>query len=254
MMKTFKKEIKWREEKDSIFICDCKLLRDLFLPKKYLDFIIRFHSGILENELNRKEIKVLNDFKRLNMVGNLHIGPISGNFFKKATQILDNELGAERVRDNDFLYKKFKEYPEFFLGIFLDDELIGVVFGFPREDYLLMSELAIDRRFQRRGFGGLLVKEFEKVAKERKHHKINVGSDDKAINFYSSLDYKPFLLVQYGKDVYFAEEFKLPIMRKGNREEDFVELKIRQFSANILKNLRRRFPKAYFQYIFTKEI
>ncbi len=190
----------------------------------------------------------------MRLLSDLEIRHIKDKEFNKAIKILDEELGKKRVRNSNFLYEKFNKYPEFFLGIFLDNDLIGVISGFPREDYLLISEIAIDSKFQKRRFGRRLVEEFEKIAKKKDYKKINVGSDDKAVEFYSSLNYKPFLLVQYKKNVYFPEKFKLPILRKGNFGEDFVELSIKNPSLENLKNLRKKFPKAYFQYIFTKEI
>lgn len=193
----------------------------------------------------------------MKLLSDLEVKHIKYKELKEAIKILDKELGENRVRNPKFLYNKFKEYPEFFLGIFLNDELIGVVFGFPREDYLLMSELAIDRRFQRRGFGRLLVKEFEKVAKEKKYYKINVGSEDKSINFYSSLNYKPFLLIQFGKGDYFEEDFnKFKIIRiyNYNKNNTAIEVKIINCNLELINKLRNKFPKAYFQYIFTKQI
>ena len=178
--------------------------------------------------------------------------------FDDAINILDNELGEKRVRSSKFLYRKFKEFPKFFLGIFLDNELIGVIFGFPREDYLLISELAIDRRFQERGFGKLLVKEFEKVAKENKYYKINVGSEDKSIYFYESLlGYKPFLLIQFEKGDCSEEDFnKFKIIRiyNYNKNNTAIEVKITNCNLKLINQLRKKFPKAYFQYIFTKQI
>jgi len=190
----------------------------------------------------------------MKLLSKLEFKRIKSKEFGNLIKILDNELGKERVRDVKFLYQKLKEFPEFFIGVFLDEEIVGIICGFPKEDYLLISEIAIDKRFQKRGFGKLLVKEFEKIAKEKEYSTINVGANDKAIKFYSSLKYKSFLLVQYERGVYSPEEFKLPILRKGNHKEDFVELKIKRFSIKILGNLRKKFPKAHFQYIFTKNI
>jgi GNAT superfamily N-acetyltransferase len=147
----------------------------------------------------------------------MKISKLKRKEFSSAMKILNNELGSERVRDEKFLLEKFKEFPEFFIGIFLDKELIGVICGFPREDYLLMSELAIDRRFQKRGFGKLLVKEFDKIAKEKNYSQIKVGAMDGAISFYNSLeDYNPLLLIQYDSGKYVPSEFNLPIIRTGN--------------------------------------
>lgn len=171
--------------------------------------------------------------------------------FSNAMDILDNELVMERVRDRKFLHDKFKEFPKFFIGIFLDKELVGVVCGFPREDYLLISEIAVDSRFQRRGFGKKLVEKFEQVAKN-KYNKINVGAQDEAINFYDALNYKPFLLIQLIKQDYSLKDFKNFSSIKAT--SNAIEVKIKKPDINEIKKLRKKYPKAHFQYIFTKNI
>lgn len=252
MIKTFNKHIKWREDRGKILICDCKLLRDLFLPLTFLEAIKEINNGLDFIHLSSENKNIYFDFEKLKMLGNLEISPLTEKSFPKAMQILDNELGKERVRDKEFLYEKFKEFPEFFLGVFLDKELIGVVSGFPREDYLLMGELAIDRRFQGRSFGKRLVQKFERITREKGYSKIKVGSDDKALEFYRSLGYKPFLLAQYKKGEYKKKDFGLEIIKTGSNEEDFVALRLNEFSIEQLEELRKKFPKAYFQYIFEK--
>jgi len=131
----------------------------------------------------------------------------------------------------------------------LGKELIGAVCGFPREDYLLMSEIAIDSRFQRRKFGEKLVKKFEKVA-FKKYNKIHVGALDNAIEFYKSLNYKPFLLVQFENGVYDKNDFSsfevLSVLDYG------IELNPINCNLIELKRLRNLYPKAKLQYIFTK--
>ncbi len=118
-----------------------------------------------------------------------------------------------------------------------------------------MSELAIDSKFQKRGFGKRLVEKFERVAKE-KYNRINVGAEDKAINFYSNIGYKPFLLIQFKSKDYSNNDFNnFAIIRKY----DFggyltIESKVIRYNLEILNKLRKKYPKAYFQYIFTKNI
>jgi len=171
--------------------------------------------------------------------------------FNKAMNVLDNELGKDRVRSKKFLKDKYVEFKEYFIGLYSDNELIGVVCGFPREDYLLMSELAIDFRFQGKGLSKLLVKEFEKIG-FKKHVKINVGALDNAINFYGNLCYFPFLLIQFTNKEYSENDFsdfKILSIKDGG-----IELKVDSFSLNELMGLRKKFPKGNLQYIFSKNI
>ena len=180
----------------------------------------------------------------------LEVKQLSPENFHSGMKILDNELGNERVRSSDLLREKLKECPEFFIGIYLDEELVGVICGFPREDYLLISEVAIDCRFRRRKFGERLVREFEKVG-FGKYDKINVGALDDSIEFYKSLGYSPFLLVQFKKGAYNREDFsEFEILSSGDSS---VELEVEDCSLGELNLLRETYPKAKLQYIFMKE-
>jgi GNAT superfamily N-acetyltransferase len=179
----------------------------------------------------------------------LKIKRLTKKDFPKAMKILDNELGKKRARNSEFLNKKFKSFPKFFIGIFLEDELIGVICGFPREDYLLMSEIAIDSRFQGRGFGKRLVKAFEVIAK-KDYKQINVGALDVSIPFYKSLNYQPFLLVQFKKREYSKEDFKeFKIIKYG---QGIIEIAVKNCNVELLRKLRKKYPQANFQYIFSK--
>jgi len=189
------------------------------------------------------------------MKKDLEIRQIKPNEFNDAIKILDKELGNRRVRSRSYLSKKFKEYPKFFIGIFFDKGIVGVIGGFPREDYLLMSELAIDSKFQKKGFGKKLVKKFEEIAKKR-YNQIRVGSEDKVLGFYSALKYKPFLLIQFKSKDYSYDDFNnFKIIRKYNFKGYLtIEAKIIRYNLELLNKMRKKYPKAYFQYIFIKKL
>jgi len=249
MIRTLKKQIKWRKDKKGLFICNCKKLTDLKLSLEYKPFLKKLSQGVDFEKLTKTEKLIFSEFGKMEFLTNLELKELPLEDFPLAMNILDNEIGKKRVRNSDFLKKKFRENSEYFIGIYLDDELVGVVCGFPREDYLLMSEIAIDCRFQRRKFGERLVQEFEKIGL-KKYNKINAGALDRAIEFYKSLNYKPFLLIQFKKGTYHKDDFSdfeiLAIRDYG------IELKIKDCSLNELDRLRKIYPKASLQYIFTK--
>lgn len=254
MMQTLNNHIRWRKDREDILICDCKRLIDLKLPLKYESFMEKLDKGIEKDNLVEEEQKVFSDFEKMKLLSNLEIRQIKTKEFNDAIKILDNELGKKRVRSKNYLSKKFKESPEFFIGAFLDKKIIGVVGGFPREDYLLISELAIDSRFQKRGFGKKLVEKFEQIAK-RKYNKINVGAEDKAINFYSTLSYKPFLLIQFKKEDYNEDFDNFDLIRKYNLKGYLtIEAKVKNIDVKYLEKLRKKYSKVYFQYIFSKTL
>ena len=216
---------------------------------KHEQFIKKLFCGVNEKELTETEKLIFNEFEKLNLLTDLVVKKLKLGDFSLAMDILDNELGKERKRDSKFLMKKFQENSDLFIGVYLGGELVGVVCGFPREDYLLMSEIAVDFRFQRRKFGEKLVKEFEKICFE-KYDKINVGALDDAIEFYKSLNYKLFLLIQFEKGVYKKDDFSnfdiISIKDYG------IELDLKEYSLEKLNELRKVYSKASLQYIFTK--
>ncbi len=254
MIKTLNKHIKWRRDKEKILICDCKRLIDLKMPFEFENTLRKIWRGVNPEDLNNDEKLLFLDFKKLKFLANLEIRQITIKEFLRAMEILDNELEV-RVRDNKFLLKKFKEFPKFFIGIFLDNELIGIICGFPRDDYFLISELAVDSRFQERGFGKMLVKYFEKVVK-KDYNRINVGAQDKVIGFYKNLGYKQLLFIQYKKGDYSLDSFRNINILKNNDCNNMImlECEISRLDLNFLDRLRKKYPKAYFQYIFTKEL
>lgn len=213
--------------------------------------------GIEKEKLNEEDKKVFSDFEKIKLLSNLEIKQIKPKEFNNAMKILNAELGKNRVRNKEFLLKKFKEHSEFFIGAFLDDELIGIVCGFPREDYLLVSEIAIDSKFHNRGFGKRLIKEFEKNAINKKYNKINVGAEDTALGFYKSLkEYKSFLLIQFKKEDYSDEVFNnFKIIKKYDFDNNrAIEVEIKKTDLTLLNRLRKKYPKAWFQYIFTRQL
>jgi len=252
MMQTLNKHVKWREDNGAIFICDCKRLIDLKIDYKYKKFIKKLNEGINLIELDNEERKVFSDFEKMRLLSNLEIKTLSKKDFKEGLKILDKELGKNRVRNEKFLLEKFKKYHQFFAGIFLDNELIGVIFGFPREDYFLISEIAVDGRFRRRGFGKKLVQFFEETVRKEGYSKINVGSEDDSIGFYLSLKYKPFLLIQF--EDHGSLEKRLRDLKIINSSKGIIEANVEKADIRKIKELRKKFPNANFQYIFTKTV
>ena len=166
------KHVKWRKEKREIFICNCKKLIDLKVELGFENTLKKFEKGFSEEDLSKKDILLFKDLQKLRFLSKLSIRSIKEEEFSEAMSLLDRELKG-RVRTNEFLYKKFKIFHRFFIGIFIDKEIIGLICGFPREDYLLISELAVDSRFRNRDYGRKLVESFEERAKQ-KFKKINV--------------------------------------------------------------------------------
>ncbi len=250
-MKTLKKQIKWRRDKKALFIRDCKNSLDLKLPLENEPFLKKLFCGVNFEELDETEKLIFLEFEKLGFLADLELRELSSENFSQGMDILDSELKVERIRDSDFLKNKFEKCPEFFIGIYLESEIVGIICGFHRDDYLLISEIAVDSRFQKRNFGKKLVMKFEEVG-FKKYDKINVGALDNSIEFYKSLGYNPFLLIQFEKGVYCEGDFSN--FEVINSSDSSVELKIKNCNLGELQRLRNIYQKANLQYIFVKRV
>ena len=66
------------------------------------------------------------------------------------------------------------------------------------------------------------------------------------------MGYKPFLLVQFKKRDYSKEDFKdFKIIKY---EIGIIEIAVENCDLALIQKLRKKFPKANFQYIFYKKL
>ncbi|MGV8172293.1 MAG: GNAT family N-acetyltransferase [Candidatus Woesearchaeota archaeon] len=259
---TFSKHVKFRKEKDDILICDCKNLKDFKLKLEFDKFLKKVSSGISENELlDNLEILLFQDFHSSKLLAELTVRTISTEEYPPADAFLEKQLyqhlpNGKRPRSYDFLLDKLNKNPELFLGLYLDSELIGVVQGFPRDDYLLLSEIAVDIRFRDRGFGSLLIKSFENTARSLGYNKIKLGAQDYAVNLYLKNQYTPSLFIQikeYQKDSVIDTLPKQDIIDISSYDSIIgIELRVDAIDIEYLHDIEKRFQPISIQYLFTK--
>jgi len=197
---------------------------------------------------------------------NTQVRPISVDEYFLADNFLEKHLyriyNGNRPRSYEFLLDKLRENPELFLGLYLDNELIGVIEGFPRDDYLLLSEIAVDIRFRHRGFGTLLLREFENAAKRLNYSKIKLGAQDDAVSLYLKNNYFPTLLIQISDS---KSEYKtvMDYLNKNNiRVLDekrldkvvAIELIVKKIDFELLERFKKLFNPISIQYLFTKNV
>lgn len=186
------------------------------------------------------------------MKNNYKLRVIKKNELNQAIKLLNKNLYR---RNRAFLRKKFKANSKLFIGLFINDKIEGFICGFPRAGYLLLSQLALNKKFRKKGFGKKLVRFFEKNA-GKKYKTIKVGAEDNALGFYYSLGYKPFLLIQYKKP-YSVNDFRdMKIIFKGiwcKYSTLHVKTERKNVKRRTLKKLRKKYPNVYFQYIFEKK-
>ncbi|MDP1695100.1 MAG: GNAT family N-acetyltransferase [Candidatus Woesearchaeota archaeon] len=259
---TFSKHIKFRKEADCLLICDCKLLRDFKVEFEFENFLNAVNKGIKENTTHtEKERLLLKDFHSMRMLSAITIRPIPSEAFQQTDRFMEQQLyHGKRPRTYEFLLEKCKENPTLFLGLYLDDELIGVIQGFPRDDYLLMSELAVDTRFRKRSFGAQLVKAFETNAKKLNYTKIKLGAEDTATLFYYSLGYKPSLFLQVPEK---KQEEVINKLKKDKQEIlgislvnhlAGIELVVDSLDQTKLASLKKQFSPVSAQFLFSKDL
>ncbi len=190
---------------------------------------------------------------------------LSQRNYKIVKNFLQKNLYSEHTglksRGYKLLLRKLKENPDFFIALYLGKELIGVVQGFPRDDYLLMSEIAIAKKFCGRDFGEFLVKEFELRARKKGFKKIKAGAQDKAIDFYKRIKYKPSVLVQMKKKDAPANIAQLlkkhKILAKVQDSKGILVLELaypKSTPLSLLKKLEKEFNAFSTQYTFTKNL
>jgi ribosomal protein S18 acetylase RimI-like enzyme len=118
--------------------------------------------------------------------------------------------------------------------------------------------LSVDSRFKGRGFGKLLVKEFEKQAREKGFKIIKLGSSNESIGFYQSLNYKPSILIQIKVSKFKnikekIKRFKVILINQVNNYKG-IEIKCDKIDLNFLKKIKKDLKADAVQYLFTKKL
>ncbi len=258
--------LKFREEKDSIFLVDCKRLRDFKLGKEFLPVLNKFKSGFYPSDIKSVEEKSLfRDIKKIRGFVSFSIKPLVSAEYKSVYLFIQKTLFSNKEilqpRTYRFLLSKLKKHNSFFLGAYIGKTLVGIIQGFPREDYLLLSELAVVKEFRGRNFGRLLVQAFEKQAVKKDFKKIKLGAQDESIDFYKKQGYAPSILIQTRKKNsktrlgQLLKKYK-PISIKENKDIMIIELECpkKNTPLEVLDKLKKEFNAFSTQYLFTKKV
>lgn len=265
-MLTLSNHLKFREEKDNIFLVDCKRLRDFKLGKEFLPVLKKFKSGFcLSQTRSVKEKSLFKDIKKISGFVSFIIKPLVSAEYKSAYSFIQKTLFSNKdilqPRTYSFLLSQLKKHNSFFLGAYVGKELAGIIQGFPRDDYLLLSEFAVAQKFRGRNFGRLLVKAFEKQAVKAGFKTIKLGAQEEAIDFYKRLGYAPSILVQVKKSdcknklVGLLKKYKQESV-KENKGVLLIELKCfaKNTPVSLLNKLKKEFGAFSTQYLFTKKL
>ncbi|MDD5144545.1 MAG: GNAT family N-acetyltransferase [Candidatus Pacebacteria bacterium] len=87
---------------------------------------------------------------------------------------------------------------------FVGEEVAGYILtNPPYGGVVYISWFSVKDSFQGHGIGSALLKEYEKIAKKRKIHKIHLWTDERNVKFYKK---KKWILVGHVPDNYFGSE------------------------------------------------
>lgn len=97
--------------------------------------------------------------------------------------------------------------PDFYIGAFLQEELVGICYGEPSKKCpgaVCLQGIAVTldekKGLARRGIGSLMLQRFEEIARDKGYNKISLGSADdaKVEKFYLKNGFHPCELVAKG--------------------------------------------------------
>lgn len=64
----FTKHVRFRKEKDCIFLCDCKRLKDFKVPLEYWNILLKLKIGLRNKNLSDKESLLIADFNKAGLI------------------------------------------------------------------------------------------------------------------------------------------------------------------------------------------
>lgn len=125
---------------------------------------------------------------------------------------------------------------------------------------ITLGVMAVDSNYRRQGLARLLINEFEKRCKEKEILHIDLGSRFRACPLYTSMNYKPSLMIQVfdfvsiedvrNKNKYkFEEGFSWQGDGYG-----FIFYKVNEIKEEYIKWFEENVKTAHAQYIFEKDL
>jgi len=107
-----------------------------------------------------------------------------------------NPKNEKRYRPFSYIKRQYGICPELFVGVYKNNKIIGIAFGYVKKSNVLLGELAIDQKFRKMGIGSKLLVFFENRAARIGKEKIVTGALEEAEAFYLRKGYKPILFLQ----------------------------------------------------------
>lgn len=101
--------------------------------------------------------------------------------------------------------KYYDQYKDYYLGCFIEDKLIGLIFGLPlwemdpmQDQHFLIDGIAFLDEYRSFGYGSTLIKEFEdRVFSSQDLPRIGLGTMGRAENFYQKNGYSLYGYISF---------------------------------------------------------
>ena len=108
------------------------------------------------------------------------------------------------------------------LGAYSRGLIVGFAHGtLPWGGISIVYWLAVDPKFQHKGIGTAILKEWEKIAEEKGAHSIHLDSNKKNLKFYEKLGYK---VIGFDEKSWFgASGYILTKLIQEPKEENFLK-------------------------------
>ena len=185
-----------------------------------------------------------------------------------ADQSQSVQLKAEYLDDQPFeeFTAFYQRYPELFVGLFNDNRLIGICFGWPlseqfpeEKEQIALQGIAVNSEFAAQGLGSKLLNFWEDQVANRGDRFISVGSAPGYVErFYLKHGYQPIQYLVYGREDSLAaaltdKGFEVVRTRRVG-DSILVNIKTGRYDPDFRDALCRDFPIDEAIYIFQKEI
>lgn len=154
--------------------------------------------------------------------------------------------------------KQYEKYPDLFIGCYDRGKLIGMVSGTIRKKVVILTAIAVEERYWRRGIGSNMLKFFENQARKLGIKKISLGAGGEIEKFYIKNNYKPnFLLVQVSLTNlprnYKKMGYKI-VKEKNYRNVKWLYIQVRKYEPKVKERIKKKFNASQVIYIFEKEV
>ncbi|UYP48820.1 hypothetical protein NEF87_005105 [Candidatus Lokiarchaeum ossiferum] len=186
---------------------------------------------------------------------------------EKAFQFITEqlEIGEKHPRQLDYYLLVHKTHPSLLMVAKNQDQIIGCTFSSKNQfkpeakDELLIGEVCVHPNFQGQNIGRTLLMKVEKNAKKIGFKKLILGAKEGVESFYFKCEFVANLHIQIEND-HCLEELKNLNSKYEIIDEEVKEgwtrvlIKTKQLDRQLENSYKKKSPKIYLNYVFTKEI